>query len=339
MNKQLFKKMISLLIIGLLSVTIISGCSKVGAVGDQVLVKVGTVVSGQNPANVALEEVFKPMIEEATDGKFNVQIYTSGQLGGEKQLWDFTRSGIVEVSVIGTVMWSEVPVMATPDFPFMFRDVPHARKVYQGEVGRDIADTLEEQEPVQFAAWLPNGARVFSSSKPLESVEDFKGLRIRMPNNPIHVTLAESLGANSIIMDMGEVFSALDQNVVDGQDNPLQALRQEGWYTVQDYVYETNHIVSSLELFISNEFWDTLTDEEKEIFRKAAEATSDKAWDLYEESIENDRAFMEENGLKVTAPTEEDREKMIEMVQPVYDMLYKKYDWAEDMIERIREVE
>lgn len=105
-----------------------------------------------------------------------------------------------------------------------------------------------------------------------------------MPNNPIHVKLAESLGANVVIMDMGEVFTALEQGVADGQDNPLATVKTEGWYEVQDYVYETNHIISSLELFAGDEFWNSLSTDDQKAFEEASQATSDYAWDLYEEA-------------------------------------------------------
>ncbi|MEH7492420.1 TRAP transporter substrate-binding protein [Neobacillus niacini] len=323
----------------LIGMAALSGCSSNAVAGKSTLVKVGTPFAPTHPVNVALLEVFEPEIEKKTNGKFNVEIYHSGQIGGEKQLYDFTRSGIVEATAVGTVMWSEVPMMSTPDFPFIFRDVEHARKVYQGEVGKYIAENLESQEPLQFLSWHPNGARVFSSSKPINSVEDFKGLKLRMPNNPIHVQVAQSLGANAQIMDLGEVFTALEQNVVDGQDNPISTVRQEGWYNVQDYIYESNHMVSSIELLMSNEFWETLTEEEKEIFQEVADVTSDKSWDLYQDSLEADRKFLEESGLTYVVPTEEDRGKLVKAMEPVYEVLYEKYDWAKDLIKRIQAVE
>lgn len=335
-----FKNKFFTLIFFIVAMIAVSGCSSESATGGNgILVKVGTTLSPTNPVNIALKEVFEPEIERRTNGKFNVEIYDSGQLGGEKQLYDFTRSGIVEATAIGTVMWSEVPMMSVPDFPFVFRDVAHARRVYQGEVGDYIAKNLESQEPIKFLAWNPNGARVFSSSKPINSLEDIKGQKMRMPNNPIHVKLAESLGANAVIMDLGEVFTALEQGVVDGQDNPLATFRQEGWYEVQDYIFETNHMVSSNQLMMSIEFWDSLTEEEQQIFQEVALETSNRTWDIYEASIEEDKKFLAENGIEVVTPSEEEREKIIEAVQPVYDMLFEKYDWAEEMIEWIRSIE
>lgn len=299
------------------------------------LVKVSSVVSSQQPATIALKEVFKPRIEELTEGRYNIAIYDSGTLGSDKSTYDYTRSGIIEMCVVGTPMWSETPIMSVPDFPFVFRDVEHARRCYQGEVGEHIAQTVESEQPVKLMSWFPNGARVFSSSKKLESLDDFKGQKLRMPNNPIHVKLAESLGANVVIMDMGEVFTALEQGVADGQDNPLTTVKNEGWYEVQDYIYETNHMVASLELFSSNEFWKDLSPEDQAIFEQVAQETSDYAWDLYIEQLETDRDFMKDNGLTVTEVSEEERAKIVEKVQPVYDYLNSKYDWAQGIMDMI----
>lgn len=320
-----------------MAVGLLSGCSD--QEGEGKLVKVSVGVSNQTPAAQALEEVLKPAIEEKTNGKYNIQIYYSGVLGSEKVVYDYTRSGIIEMCVLGTPMWSETPKMSIPDFPFVFRDVEHARKCYQGELGDYITEDIESSQPVQLLSWLPNGARVFTSNKKLEGLGDFKGQKLRMPNNPIHVKLAESLGANVVIMDMGEVFTALEQGVADGQDNPLATVKTEGWYEVQDYIYDTNHIVASLEIFAGEEFWKTLTEEEQQIFEEAAEDASDYAWDLYIDQLESDKEFMREKGLTVTELSAEEREEMKEKIQLVYDYLDSEYDWAWEARQLIEEIE
>lgn len=331
-KKGLCTAMVAFMVMGLLS-----GCK--GQEGEGRLVKVSVCVSNQTPVAVALEEVFKPMIEEMTGGRYDVRIYTSGVLGGEKVTYDYTRNGIVEMCVIGTPMWSETPKMAIPDFPFVFRDVEHARRCYQGALGNYIKEDIESSQPVELLSWFPNGVRAFSSNKKLTGLDDFKGQKIRMPNNPIHVKLAECLGANVVIMDLGEVFTALEQGVADGQDNPLATVRTEGWYEVQDYIYNTNHMIASLELFAGSEFWDSLSDEDKELFEEAAAKTSDYAWDLYIRQLETDREFMREQGMTVTDLTEEDREKMIETIQPVYDYLDSQYEWAPSVRKMIEEIQ
>lgn len=333
------KKSVSIALALTMAIGMLTGCSSSGKTGEGKLVKIAVCVSDQTPAAQALTDVFKPMVEEATDGKYDIQIYNSGVLGSEKVTYDYTKSGIVEMCVVGTPMWSETPKMSIPDFPFLFKNVEHARACYQGELGDYIAEDLESSQPLNLLSWFPNGARVFTSNKKLESLGDFKGQKLRMPNNPIHVKLAESLGANVVIMDMGEVFTALEQGVADGQDNPLATVKTEGWYEVQDYVYDTNHIIASLELFAGDEFWNTLSSDEQKVFEEASQAASDYAWGLYEEQLEDDKQFMKDKGLTVTELSDEDRTAMEEKAQPVYDYLNSQYDWVEEVRDLVDSIE
>jgi len=316
----------------------LSGCSANNDSNSK-LVKVAVCVSDKTPAGEAIINVFKPKVEELLGDKYDIEVYPSGVLGSEKVTYDYTKAGIIEMSVVGTPMWSETTTMTIPDFPFVFRDVSHARRAYQGELGDYIENDLEKDQPIKLVAWYPNGARAFSSNKKLEGLEDFSGQKLRMPNNPIHVKLAESLGANVVIMDLGEVFTALEQGVADGQDNPLSTVKNEGWYEVQKYIYDTNHIVASLELFANKEFWETLPEEDRQAFQQAADEASDAAWDGYIEQLESDVQFMKDNGLTVTELSDADREKMKEKIQPVYDYLDSQYDWAPDIRKMIEEIE
>lgn len=140
-------------------------------------------------------------------------------------------------------------------------------------------------------------------------------------------------------MDMGEVFTALEQGVVDGQDNPLSTVRNEGWYEVQKYIYNTNHIIASLELFASNVFWGEMTEADQQAFATAAKEAAEYSWTLYMEGLANDIHFMQDSGLTVTDPSEEEHEKMKQAVEPVYDYLRSQYDWVDDVLELVNSVE
>lgn len=328
--KKISKRSLGIFLTLVLVVGLLSGCSLQGQGGGK-LVKVAICVSNTTPAAMAMEEVFVPMVEEGTGGKYDIMLYPSGVLGSEKVTYDYVKSGIVEMCIVGTSMWSETPKMSVPDFPFLFDGVEHARKCYQGELGAYLQEAVESEQPVKLMSWMPNGARAFSCSKKLETLADFKGKKLRMPNNPIHVRLAESLGANVVIMDMGEVFTSLEQGVVDGQDNPLSTVKNEGWYEVQDYIYNTEHIISSLELFTGTEFWNNLSEEDKKVFEEAAAAASDYAWDRYVEQLDSDIQFMKDEGLTVNNPTEEERAKIVESIQPVYEYLETQYDWIDEV--------
>ncbi len=324
---------------GLLTVSLLASSGVSIAQEKKVVkIKVGSVVAASHPMNVALRETFKKEIEEKSGGSMKVDLYEGGVLGGEKELWDSVRNGNIEIIVVGSVMWNEVPKMSMTDFPFVFRDLAHAKKVYTGAIGKEVAADVEKIGNVKFLAWHPNGVRVFSTNRTISKLEDFKGLRLRMPNNPIHLQVGKVLGANVTPMPMGEVFAALEGKVVDGQDNPLATLRNQGWYEVQTDVYESGHMIASLETMASNKLWSSLAEDQKKILLDASAKLQDATWTLYEKSLAEDKTFLQSKGLKFATPSKADKEKLVEIMKPVYDELYKKYTWAEDLIKRIREV-
>lgn len=326
---------------GACSIMLLAGCgsgAKSGAEKKPTVIRVGSTVAATHPVTVVLKTSFKKMVEEESKGALKVEVYEGGPLGGEKELYDSVRNGNLQMCAVGTVMWNEVPKMSIPDWPFLFRDVPHARVVYNGQVGAEMAADVEKIGKVKFLGWFPNGSRVFSINRTVSKLDDFKGLRLRMPNNPIHIQVGKLLGANVTPMPMGEVFTALEQKVVDGQDNPLSTFRNEGWYEVQTDVFESNHMITSIELLGSTKLWNSLDKEQQALIEKAARKASQEAWDMYVKSIEEDKKFLQEHKIKFTTPDEAARQQLVNLMKPVYDDLYKKYDWAEEMVKRIREV-
>ncbi|MDU4959092.1 MAG: TRAP transporter substrate-binding protein [Sporomusaceae bacterium] len=337
--KKTTKRILCGVLAGAFSAMLLAGCgsgAKGGTDAKPTVIRVGSTLAATHPVNVALAQHFKPMVEEGSKGALKVEIYEGGTLGGEKELYDSVRNGNLQMCAVGTVMWNEVPKMAIPDFPFVFRDIPHARAVYNGQVGDEMAAELEKIGKVKFLGWFPNGSRVFSTNRTISKLEDFKGLRLRMPNNPIHIQVGTLLGANVTPMPLGEVFTALEQKVVDGQDNPLSTFRNEGWYEVQSDIFESNHMISTIELLGSTKMWSSLTKEQQTLIQQAGEKAGKEAWDLYVKSIEDDKKFLQERKLKITTPDEATRQRLVELMQPVYNDLYKKYDWAEETVKRIR---
>ena len=311
-----------------------------GGDAGSVTIKVGGTWAATHPMSQAVDEVFKAQIEEKTDGAIKVDTYHAGTLGNEADLWSSVREGTIEVAIIGSSMNQEWPNMLISDWPWLYRDVEHAKAVWTGDVAEEMSAAFTEKFPAtQMLAWGPNSARTFTSNKQLTSPDDFAGQKFRMPSNPIHVGLAENLGASAQVIPLGELFSALETGVVDGQDNGMVTVRSEGLYEVQKYVYETNHIIATMEIIANDAWMDTLTDEQQEIVREAAKETAEVAWDKYIASIDEDREFLASEGLTVTELTDADREKLIEMTKPVTDkLLADNPDWAPALVEKIKNV-
>jgi TRAP-type C4-dicarboxylate transport system substrate-binding protein len=160
-----------------------------------------------------------------------------------------------------------------------------------------------------------------------------------MPGNPIHVGIAENLGASAQVIPLGELFSALETGVVDGQDNGMVTVISEAFFEVQKYLYETNHIVATLEIVVSAPFYDGLTADQQKIISDAAKATAEKAWDDYIKSVDTDRAFLRDRGVIVTTTTAADQARIIQMIQPLTDQLFAENAWAKPLTDRIKAIQ
>ena len=305
-----------------------------------ITIKVGDNWSNTHPMAEAIDSVFKPLVEKGTNGAIKVDVYHSGTLGNEADLWNGARNGTIEAVVVGTVMNQEHPVMTISDWPFLFRDLNHAKKVWTGPIADELNVGFHQKFPtVHLLSWGPNSARTFTSNKKLSSVEDFKGQKFRMPSNPIHIGIAKNLGSSAQVIPLGELFSSLETGVVDGQDNGMVTVISEALYEVQKYLYETNHIIATLEFIVSAPFFDKLSPEHQKVVRDAAKATSEKAWNNYIASVDKDRQFLKSKGLTVTSCSDADRQKIIEMIKPLTDKLYADHAWAKPLTDKIRAVQ
>ena len=337
------KKMLSVLLAAGMIATVAAGCgsSGEGGSGDSVTLRIGDNWGSSHPMAAALDEVFKPQIEEQSGGAITVEVYHDGLLGDEGNLWQSVRDGSVDFAVVGTPMNQEFPMMLISDWPFLYRDLDHAKAVWTGEVADEVTAAFNEFFPeVEMLSWGPNSARTFSSAKPLTCVDDFAGQKFRMPNNPIHIGIVEDLGASAQVIGLGELFTALETGTVDGQDNGMVTIVDQSFQEVQSYLYETNHIIATLEIIANKGTMDRLTEEQQTIVRDAAKAAAVQAWDEYIASIDEDRATIEEAGVTVTQLTDEEREKMIAAIQPTIDeLLEQNADWAPDLIAKIDAVQ
>ncbi|MGI5966409.1 MULTISPECIES: TRAP transporter substrate-binding protein [Anaerotruncus] len=302
--------------------------------------KVGDNWGVTHPMAAALDNVFKTQIEEKSGGKIKVEVYHDGLLGDEAALWQGVRDGSIDFAVVGTPMNQEFTMMLISDWPFLYRDLDHAKKVWTGSIADEVNAKFHEKFPeVEILGWGPNSARTFTSNKPLTSVEDFAGQKFRMPNNPIHVGITENLGASPTVIPLGELFTALETGTVDGQDNGMVTVIAQNFQEVQKYLYETNHIVATLEIVANSDKLAEMSDNQRQIIVDAGKATAEQAWVDYIASVDKDRKTLEEAGMTVTACTAEDKAKIIEKIQPTLDKLLAENDWAEDLITKINAVE
>lgn len=302
--------------------------------------RIGDTWGASHPMAAAIDNVFKKEVEEKTGGKIKVDVKHDGLLGNEVDLWTSVRDGSIQSAVVGSCMNQEFTMMLISDWPFLYRDIEHAKKVWtDSEVLTYMNDEFNKKFPeVEIVGWGPNSARTFTSNKPLTSVDEFKGQLFRIPSNPIHEGIAENLGASYTVIALGELYTALETGTVDGQENGMVTVIAQNFDKVQKYLYETNHIVATLEFILNKDFLDGLSESQRKIVTEAGERACEQAWTDYIASIDADRETLIAAGVTVTPCTAEDQAQIIEKIQPLIDKLYAQNDWAPNLTEMVKNV-
>ena len=214
---------------------------------------------------------FNDEIVKRTNGRYKLQYFTSGSIGGEREMLEAVQLGTQEMVITSTgPVGNFIPETRIVDIPFLFRDYEHARKVLDGPIGEELLTKFPAKGMVALA-WMENGFRHITNGKrPIKTPEDVKGLKIRTMENKVHMEAFKALGALPTPMNMNEVFTSLQTGTVDGQENPLSVIIPLKLYAVQKYFTMTGHVYSPAMLIINADTWKKISEADKEAFKEAA---------------------------------------------------------------------
>ncbi|MGR9048571.1 DctP family TRAP transporter solute-binding subunit [Halobacillus faecis] len=295
------------------------GESASGDSGEAKTIKAGIGLNSDHPQYKGLLK-FKEIVEEKTDGAIKVDTYHSGQLGDDRSMTEALQLGTQEVVVPSTAPLANfVPEFSVFDIPFLFPNEQVADEVLDGEVGQELLGKLEEQNLVGLAYW-ENGFRdLTNSERAVASVDDFDGLKIRTMENDLHLDAFKALGANPTPMAFTELFTAMQQGTVDGQENPYATIYLQKFYEVQDHVSNTHHIYSPFVFLMSKSFYDGLTEDQQKIVKDAAVEAGKHERKLNREANEKYLKQLQEEGMEYTEITDEARQEMVDAVAPVIE--------------------
>lgn len=279
---------------------------------------------------------FGEIVEKETGGSVKVEVFADGQLGGDIAVFEGMKIGSIQGATMSTgPIASFAKRFNVFDLPFLFKDTDTAYKVLDGKIGQELLNDLPAAGVVGLS-YMENGFRDLTNNKrEVKSVDDVKGLKIRTLENELHIELWKTLGAVPTPMAITELFTALEQRVVDGQENPSVNVKLNKFYEVQKYITKTGHVYNASPLLVSNKFWEQLSDKEKEALKKAA--TEATAWQRQENQKETADAydFLTKNKMTVTTLSPEEKQKFVDKLQPVYDK-YKPII-GEDLVNRLLE--
>jgi len=263
-------------------------------------------------AKLLAEEVAK-----ASGGKLKVRTFASASLGSDDQMQNALIGGAQEMMVGSTATLVGISKeMAVWDTPFLFTDPRQADQVLDGPVGRQVMDKLEEKGLVGLVYWENGFRNVTNSARPIEKLEDFNGIKLRVMPNPVFIDTFKRMGANAVPLPFSELFTALETKAVDGQENPYNTILSSKFYEVQKYLSVTNHVYSPWIVTVSKRWWDGLSATEQGILMDAAEKARDAEREDTRREASQALAALKERGMQINEVSPEEIQRMREQAQP-----------------------
>src|SRR5436190_12297011 len=219
---------------------------------------------------------FAEVLAAKSGGKLKIREFPASQLGNELQQQSAVRGGTQEVfSASTTSLASVVKELGLFDFPFIVSTFDQAEALAMGPFGQAMLNALPEKDLIGIGYWGLGFRNATNSSRPITKVEDFAGLKLRVIPNPVYLETFKAFKANPVPMAFGELYTALENKTVDGQENPYSVILSNKFFEVQKYVSATNHAFTQNILLVSKKFWDKLSPEEQKMMREAVAETRD----------------------------------------------------------------
>lgn len=216
---------------------------------------------------------FAELVEQKTNGQIVIKTYPGAALGGDRDTFEGLKMGTINFNIQGPVD-SFLPITSVTTLPYMYENSQQIYKFLDSEIAAEVYKGLEDMGIVCLAH-MQNGWRLITSNKPINSMADLKGMKIRTPESPMWRAIFQALGANPVPIAFNELYSALQQGVCDGQENPTAHIVTQRFYEVQNALAITRHMYLDAPLLVSKKFWDKLTPEQQKAVREAAmEATA-----------------------------------------------------------------
>ncbi|WP_312906596.1 TRAP transporter substrate-binding protein [Tissierella praeacuta] len=324
----------SIITIFICLVLILSGCSsgkKPVSSDEKVVLKVGHINAPDHPWNIALEGFAKD-VSEATNGNLEIQVFPSSQLGGERDMAEGLKLGTLDMGLFGTgALQSLDKRLIVEELPYAWSNRNNAYEALDGELGDELNKILKGHSIVGLSYWESGYRHITNSVRPINSLEDLKGLKLRVPEAEMRIDTFKDLGALPTPLAFSEVFTALQQGTVDGQENPLPTISSSKFNEVQKHLMISGHIWGSALLGISDKSWNGLSDDYKKIISEKADIWKIKEREMIQNSEKELLESLKASGMEVTEPD----------VQPFKDAVqgvWAKYEsqFGKDLVDVVR---
>ena len=246
-------------------------------------------------------EKFKEIVESKSGGKLKVNLFPGGTLGSDQANVSAMQGGTLEMVAMNSgILASQVKEFAIFDFPFMFPNEAVADAVVDGAFGQKMHARLQDKGLVGLGYYELGFRQITNSKRAITKVEDLEGLKLRVIPNPINVDWVKALGANPTPLPFPEVYAALEQKAIDGQENPVTVINANKFYEVQKHVVLSNHQYNPQSVLISKKFWDSLSAAEKKIVDEGAKESAKYQRQQARSQVAVALDNMKKNGMQVT---------------------------------------
>jgi len=308
------------LVAGLLGTLLVAGTT--GAMAADIkdrTIKYAVIYDIKHPHGLGAQK-FADLVAQRSNNKMKVKVYPNATLGGEIAIISAMQGGTVEMSAMATSqLVGVIKDFAALDLPFLFNSEKEVDHVVDGPVGKAFLDKMPEKGLVGLA-WFEHGFRNLTNTRrPVTKLEDIQGLKIRVEQNAVAIDTWSALGANAVPMPFPELYGALEQKAVDGQENPYSTVDSAKFYEVQKYLSVTKHKYTPLVVTLSKKFWDQLSADEKKVIQEAAQEAAvyqRKAnRDLNEQYLQS----LKKVGMQINEISAAELARMRAKVQPVVD--------------------
>lgn len=268
------------------------------------------------PTTQAVQYMGK-LVAERSKGKMGVKVYASGALGTEKDTIEQLRIGALDMTRINVApLNSVVPETIVAALPFLFRDTAHMRKVLDGPIGEEILKAMESQGLVGLAFYDSGSRSFYTVKKPIKSLSDMKGMKVRVQQSDLFVAMIQALGANATPMPYGEVYTALKTGIVDAAENNWPSYESSRHFEAAKYYNLSEHSLVPEMLVFSKKVWDTLPKEDQALLRAAARESVPHMRKLWDEREVKSRQVVEKAGIQVV--TLANKKEFVDAMAPVY---------------------
>ncbi len=277
---------------------------------------------------------FKEIIEKESKGRIQMRLFPDGQIGNDQSMMDSLKMGSLDMMVTSTApIANTTKTFLVFDLPFLFSSEKIADTVLDGPAGQEILQTLKGTGLVGLVFWENGFRNITNSKRPINTPEDLKGLKIRTMQNPIHLDSFKLWGANPVPLPFNEVFTALEQKVIDGQENPNTLIYDAGFYEAQKFLTISKHFYTPFVLMISQKTWDKLSPADQALVKKVAEDTKSYERKVNRENNAKYLDLMQKKGIAINEISPQDLEKFKASSKEIYAKFAN--DIGKDRLDRV----